>query len=42
MKMERIPFEEVRKIVKNFLKDKKIEETKKKRGWKSLLKKGIE
>jgi hypothetical protein len=32
MKMEKIPFEEVRKIVKNFLKDKKIEETKKKRG----------
>jgi len=32
MKMERIPFEEIRKIVKKFLKDKKIEETKKKRG----------
>ena len=32
MKMERIPFEEIRKIVKKFLKDKKTEETKKKRG----------
>jgi len=32
MKMEKIPFKEIRKIVKKFLKDKKIEETKKKRG----------
>jgi hypothetical protein len=31
MKMERIPFKEIRKIVKKFLKDKKTEETKKKR-----------
>jgi phosphoribosyl-ATP pyrophosphohydrolase len=32
MKMEKIPFKEIRKIVKKFLKDKKTEETKKKRG----------
>uniref|UniRef100_A0A7V4DWU9 Transposase n=1 Tax=Dictyoglomus thermophilum TaxID=14 RepID=A0A7V4DWU9_DICTH len=32
MKIERIPFGEIRKIVKKFLKEKKIEERKKKRG----------